>query len=1195
MDNFFHAFGNAVGNAANWVTSSLNKAFQENQRQRQLQQQQYQQVANNVFKFADSTLQSLSSTVQKANPYQGMNPLQIAGSIGKTIADQPLLNLTPASAPLKILKDLNINVPSPTVGQAADLARASTIQWASRLGAEGVMSLQGEKRSIDPSTLGNKNISHFLYGDEPLHSFSNPERTANKISNAVGMPALAPFLIVGGIGLDAASVIPGEGTVAKAGIETVGKTVAKDLTKDIVTNTGKRVAKEEALTTLKGLLTYEDTLAKMGYSESQRAQFSLRKAQELFQWDQHSAETALNTARYFATEKKNGFNKLFATWIGMRDAAETTGVSLGKKFADIPVNQGWDVVKLLEDPSAKVAPEARKYIGGIRTEYNTLFTEAKKAKIDIGFLQNYITHLWKNSESEIAAAMKGASQNFRFAKERKFLTYDEGIAAGLTPKYTHPGEIMAEYTKRLEQTKANIQFVEGLKKEGLIVDTAVGRGKLGFSPITGPGFPVSKSKNYAGEVVQGEYYAPTEIAQVVNRLFAPAEETMATKALGFTSNVAKRIQDFTLSGGVPGTPFNAFSLTAGLQKELLAGRISSVGDFIRSFSQGATDEFFKANVETVKKMQLRNIPIHSTYDISHLINRGAVKNLLNDGKGWGVFDRVMNEPTFKRFWPQLQIHLFNDIEKSALQAGKGTEEAADIAAQAVKKFYGIVDSASVAKRNPVHEDLLSTAFFAPKFRESMIRIWGDTAKAISPVALKDGKLALNNPLSLENRTNTKFVVGAIATYFAFDKLNEHFTGKHLKDNPPGTEDKLLIPISEITGNPNDKAVIGIPYLSSLATIPRAVVGMAKHASELDFPQVGKDAKTFFSTLVKTPADLLQNENYFGQQIYDPADPKSKQLQDMGAYTFGNLNHPYIRALAEEGIIPFIPAKKDQPLYQTISKAVELPIRYYTESSLRGKEYYAVHDAVYKSLTEQEKSVFDTLAKKSDGSIAQKMAEAQLRLANPSVVRAEAQIAFDTAKKTGQMVDPFYQLPEANRQVVLRIDSLPPGDTTKSQLTSQNIGWLKEYWNARGQFFYEIKSENPDKQFAQSDTLRPTAEIQKKLDEYYSLPKGTGQRTAYSQANPDLVDYWNKKRDNTNAQRAELGLPPLPAFSNFSSGSKKTYKPFNRYSSLRTKNLAVKLKLPKAKKVKIKPAKLKLALPRATRVSAKVKIPRGLYA
>lgn len=1185
MDNFFHAFGNAVGNAANWVTSSLNKAFQENQRQRQLQQQQYQQVANNVFKFADSTLHNISNTVQKANPYQGMNPLQIVGSIEKSVLNTPITDLTPAATTFRLLKQNGVNIPTPTVGQAADFVRSATIQPFSRLGAEGVMSLTGDNRSIDPSTLGNKSISHFLYGDDPLRSFSNPERPANKFSTAIGHPGLAPFLILGGIGADIAGVIPGEGTLAKAGVKTVGETVAKDITKDIVTNTGKRVAKEEALNTLKGLLTYEDQLAKMGYSQAERAQFSLRKAKELFQWDQASAENALNTARYYATEKKNGFNKLFATWIGKRDAAETTGVSLGKKFADIPVNQGWDVVRLLEDPSAKVAPEARKYIGGIRAEYNALFQDAKKAKIDIGYLKDYITHIYKESPEIVAEKLKTASQNFKFAKDRKFTTYEEAIKAGLTPKYTHPAEIMAEYTKRLEQTKANIQFVEGLKKEGLIVDTAVGRGKLGFSPITGPGFPVSKSKNYAGEVIQGEYYAPTEIANVVNRLFAPAEETMATKSLGFAANVAKRIQDFTLSGGVPGTPFNAFSLTAGLQKELLAGRFSSVGDFIRSFSAGASDEFFKANVETVKKMQLRNIPIHSTYDISHLINRGAVKNLLGEGKGWGLFDKVMNEPTFKRFWPQLQIHLFNDIEQSALKAGRGSEEAADIAAKAVKKFYGIVDSASVAKRNPVHEDLLSTAFFAPKFRESMIRIWGDTAKAISPVALKDGKLALNNPLSLENRTNTKFVVGAIATYFAFDKLNEHFTGKHLKDNPPGTEDKLLIPISEITGNPNDKAVIGIPYLSSLATIPRAVVGMAKHASELDFPQVGKDAKTFFSTLVKTPADLLQNENYFGQQIYDPSTSKEQQLKDMGLYTLGNLNHPYIRA----GIELY---QNKQPIYQTLSKAAELPIRFYTESSLKGKEYYAVHDAVYKQLSDQEKSVFDTLAKKSDGSIAQKMAEAQLRLANPSVVRAEAQIAFDTAKKTGQMVDPFFQLPEANRQVVLRIDSLPPGDTTKSQLTSQNIGWLKEYWNARTQFYKEVQSDNPDKQFAQSNTLRPTEEIQKKLDYYYSLPKGTGDRTRYSQANPDLVDYWNKKRDNTNAQRAELGLPPITetTFSSF----KKTFKPFNRYSSLRTKNLAVKLKLPKAKKVKIKPAKLSLKLPKG-RVAAKVKIPRGLYA
>lgn len=1189
MDNFFHAFGNAVGGAVNWVTSALNNEFAKQQKQRQIQQQQYQQVANQVFKLADSTLQSLTSSVQKANPYQGMKPLEIVGSIGKSIADQPLLNLTPAASTYKVLQD-NKALPfkSPTIGQGLDFARSITVQPLARIGAEGVMSLTGDKGVYDPKSFSNPDIARFLYGEDKLRNWNDPKRPAREFLRSTGMAEnqvnqIAPFLIFSGLALDVFPPTAGKGKLAKEGVEIAGK--------EVVTRAGKKVAKEEALTTLKGLLTYEDELARRGFSEAERAQYSLRKAQELFQWDSASAERVLNQARVYAGEKRNSFNKLFSTWIGQRDAAVTTGVSLGKKFADIPVEHGWDVVKLLEDSSAKVAPEAKKYIPGIRTEYNQLFTEAKKAKIDIGFLKDYVTHIWSEPANIVAEKMKGASQSFKFAKERKFLTYEEGIAAGLTPKYTHPAEIMAEYTKRLEQTKANIQFVEGLKKEGLIVDTAVGRGKLGFTAITGPGFPVSKSKNYAGEVITGEYYAPTEIAQVVNRLFAPVEETVATKLVGASGKTSRVLQDITLSGGIPKTPFNAFSITAGLLKDWTAGRFGATADFLRSFSAGKSEEFFKANVDQIKKMQLRNIPIHSTYDIEHLIDRGVVEN--NFGKGIGhAWDSMVNEPTFKRYWPQMQIGLFNNVEKSMLSKGKSAEEAADIAAKAVKNFYGTIESATQAKRSQFSQDAVSTVFFAPKFRESMINFWVNTAKAVSPVARKEGKFILNNPLAPENIMNTRFVVGAIATYVGMSKLNEHFTGKPMSQNPPGTEDKLLIPVSEITGDKKDTTVIGIPFLPSIGTVPRALIGAGMHAKDMNFPQVLNDAKAFTSTLFRTPADLVTNQNYFGQQIYNPEESKDKQLKDMGLYTLGNLSHPYMRAGMEAGLVPGI-EKKDQPLYQTLSKAAELPIRYYTEKGLQGREYYAVHDSVYKSLTDQEKAVFDTLAKKSNGSLQQSMAEAQLRLANPSVVRAEAKIAFDTAKKTGQMVDPFYQLPDANQRVVLNIASLPPGDSAKSQLTSQNIGWLKEYWSARSQFFDEIKAQNPEKQFAENNS-QPSADIQKKLDEYYALPKGTGQRTAYSQANPDLVEYWNIKKQATNSQRAELGLPPVPE-TTFSSGYKKSFKPFNRYASLKTKKLSVKL--PKTKKVKIKPAKLSLKIPKYKgRVIAKVKIPRGsMYA
>jgi len=39
--------------------------------------------------------------------------------------------------------------------------------------------------------------------------------------------------------------------------------------------------------------------------------------------------------------------------------------------------------------------------------------------------------------------------------------------------------------------------------------------------------------------------------------------------------------------------------------------------------------------------------------------------------------------------------------------------------------------------------------------------------------------------------------------------------------------------------------------------------------------------------------------------------------------------------------------------------------------------------------------------------------------------------------------------------------------------------------------------------------QPTPEVQRKLDEYNTLSKGTGARSRFLRANPDVVDFFNK--------------------------------------------------------------------------------------
>ena len=143
-----------------------------------------------------------------------------------------------------------------------------------------------------------------------------------------------------------------------------------------------------------------------------------------------------------------------------------------------------------------------------------------------------------------------------------------------------------------------------------------------------------------------------------------------------------------MSGGVPKTPINAWTF-AQMQKEFLAGRVTSpLKAFWRSLSGEKSNAFFEENSGQIKKMQRNNIPVSTTWNVENMVDKGWLKNTFgeNFGQAW---NKTVSESTFKRFMPQLEISLFNDIEAQALKQGKSQSLAESIASSTVKKFYGI--------------------------------------------------------------------------------------------------------------------------------------------------------------------------------------------------------------------------------------------------------------------------------------------------------------------------------------------------------------------------------------------------------------------------------------------------------------------------------------------------------------------------
>lgn len=149
---------------------------------------------------------------------------------------------------------------------------------------------------------------------------------------------------------------------------------------------------------------------------------------------------------------------------------------------------------------------------------------------------------------------------------------------------------------------------------------------------------------------------------------------------------------------------------------------------------------------------------------------------------------------------------------------------------------------------------------------------------------------------------------------------------------------------------------------------------------------------------------------------------------------------------------------------------------------------------------------------------------------PRVFEADKKMN-DMAKKNGKPGNPLFDLTPEQVKKVLEKDALPPGakDPELSSLYKQD--WYADYSVAKSNYFKTLKEQAAaaGKPWKQKENAYPetSPELQKVMDYYSSLPKGTGARKNWIASHPNewaamqnqfaAIDNWQ------NIQRGKRGL------------------------------------------------------------------------
>lgn len=593
--------------------------------------------------------------------------------------------------------------------------------------------------------------------------------------------------------------------------------------------------------------------------------------------------------------------------------------------------------------------QAGKQTPYIREAFDSMGSDFKNRGLSFAWVDNYMPDVWKDNPARQAEARKSALRakgmtdkeiaeylggmpleegkalrlklRPNFSKERFWPDYATGMAHGLRPKFTIPAQLIGYYKEAGERAIANLELIDQLQNEARLLPAE-------DAPDTWK--PVTLRFSRKG------LYAPKNLADLLNGKFRDENDLKIweTAAKGI-STVSKVMQDIVLSGGVPFTNINFFTATqayklvatvigdvASLKFKQAFTRLNTSLAFIRSNSNKVSADWFRSKQGYLTMMAKNGIDVTDNvggqryktlakaFSDSISIGEGPLRTAMEVGKL--AYHKAITEKTFQSLMPQIKVSLFEGAYRTALNNGASAAEAEKTAAEFTKKSEGIIPETG---RGDATKDTLSSLFFAPPYREGLMRIFYDSYEGFKP----------NNYKNSDYDTARHLIYGLAVIYAIYNLVNKKVNGHYMWDNPPGRDLSLRIPM-------NDGTIAYFDVGPGLLTVPRNLFLTASSLLKGDIDTAKQKLGTAFSMPLQRLSELLANKDYFGNPIYSKNDDGKTIVKKIAAYLALETTHPYVSQ-----IYKYIAGK--QPLSWSLANMAELPVKLTDLTKEQSSAYY----------------------------------------------------------------------------------------------------------------------------------------------------------------------------------------------------------------------------------------------------------------